>query len=308
MTPLRPPRLRPGARVALVAPAGPVDDERVERALENCRRLDVEPVLGEAARRRMDYLAGRDEERARDLRSALTDPSIDAVWALRGGYGTMRTLAELRQLPPHPPKAYIGFSDNTAVHLALLRSGVVSFHGPHAGGEFPEFSETALRRVLFHAEPAGTLPLDPDRDRPVTIRGGSAEGELCGGNLSLLASLIGTPWQPELRGRLLFVEEVAESFYRIDRMFTQLRLAGVLEGVSGIVLGQFTECCGDEPGRTIEDLFAELLEPPRVPVASGFPFGHVHNNWTLPLGVRARLDADEGTLTLLEAAVTQEAQ
>src|SRR5690606_18192421 len=195
----RPPRLRPGARVALIAPAGPVDDERIERAITNCERLGLEPVLAAAARERADYLAGSDALRARDLRDALTDPAIDAVWAIRGGYGTMRTLAELRQLPQHPVKPYIGFSDNTAVHLALLRSGVVSFHGPHAGGEFPEFTEAAMRRVLFDAA-TGPLPMD-DVEEPVTIRGGSAEGQLIGGNLSLVSSLVGTPWQPELSGR-----------------------------------------------------------------------------------------------------------
>lgn len=304
MTLQRPPRLRAGARVALIAPAGPVDDERIERAITNCERLGLEPVIAPAARERADYLAGSDAMRARDLRDALTDPAIDAVWAIRGGYGTMRTLAELRQLPQHPPKPYIGFSDNTAVHLALLRSGVVSFHGPHAGGDFPEFTEDAFRRVLFEPEAAGTLPLDDGGAAPVRIRGGTATGELTGGNLSLVAALIGTPWQPELRGRLLFLEEVAESFYRMDRMFTQLRLAGILDGVAGIVLGRFAGCCGDEPERTIEDLFAELLEPLGVPVASGFPFGHVQANWTLPMGVRARLDADEGSLTLLEPAVS----
>ena len=308
MTLRRPPRLRPGARVALIAPAGPVDEERVARAIENCERLELEPVLGSAVRRKVDYLAGSDTERAADLRDALTDPAIDAVWALRGGYGTMRTLAALGPIPPHPSRAYIGFSDNTAVHLALLRRGVVSFHGPHAGGSLPEFAEDVLRRVLFDAHAAGTLPNDPEQEAPVTISGGIAEGDLIGGNLSLLAALIGTPWQPELGGRILFVEEVSESFYRIDRMFMQLRLAGILDGVKGIVLGQFTDCCSDEPGRAIEQLFVELLGPLRVPVASGFPFGHVPGNWTLPLGVRARLDADAGTLTLLEPAVTEEAQ
>lgn len=301
MTLQRPRRLRAGARVALVAPAGPVDEVRIERALRNCERLGLLPVLARSARQRTDYLAGSDAERASDLRDALTDTSIDVVWALRGGYGTMRTLAELRQLPLHPAKPYIGFSDNTAIHLALLRSGVVSFHGPHAGGEFPEFTEAAMRRVLFDAA-TGPLPMD-DVEDAVTIRGGSAEGQLIGGNLSLVSSLVGTPWQPELSGRLLFIEEVGESFYRIDRMFTHLRLAGLLEGVAGVVLGRFADCEGDEPGRTIEDLFGELLGPLGVPVASGFPFGHVPHNWTLPLGVRARLDADEGTLTLLEPAV-----
>lgn len=281
-----------------------MDEVRIERALGNCDRLGLEPVLGAGARQRMDYLAGSDDTRADDLRGALLDPRIDAVWALRGGYGTMRTLAALRHLPPHAPRPYIGFSDNTAVHLALLQSGVVSFHGPHAGGELSPFAEDVFRRVLFSADAAGELPLPPDAPPPVALAPGRAEGELIGGNLSLLASLVGTPWQPDVRGRLLFIEEVSESFYRIDRMLMQLRLAGTLDDVAGVVLGQFTECTGDDPARAITDVLHELLAPLGVPVGYGYPFGHVVDNWTLPLGVRARFDAGAGSLALLEPAVT----
>src|SRR5690606_24161388 len=146
--------------------------------------LDLVPVFGTAARHRTDYLAGSDDARAGDLSAALTAPDIDAVWALRGGYGTMRTLRALGGLPPHAPRAYIGFSDNTAVHLALRAAGVVSFHGPHAGGEFPDFTRESFHRVLFEAEPAGFLSLADDAAPPAVLRSGSAEGELIGGNLS----------------------------------------------------------------------------------------------------------------------------
>ncbi|MGH7443520.1 MAG: S66 peptidase family protein, partial [Longimicrobiales bacterium] len=216
--------------------------------------------------------------------------------------GAMRTLAAMDGLPP-TSRPYIGFSDNTAVHLALLRARVVSFHGPHAGGELSPFAESVLRRVLFTPEPAGTLSLPADAPVPMALVSGSAEGELVGGNLSLLASLIGTPWPLDARGRILFIEEVGESFYRLDRMLMQLRLAGSLDGVAGVVLGQFTQCASDDCERSLDALLRDLLAPLGVPVGYGYPFGHVADNWTLPVGVRAHFDADAGTLTLLEPAV-----
>ncbi len=303
MSAQRPPRLRAGSRVALIAPAGPVDDARVERALANCRSLELVPVIGAAARLHADYLAGDDAARAADLRRALTDETVDAVWALRGGYGTMRTLSTLNGLPAAPPKAYIGFSDNTAVHLALLRAGTVSFHAPHAGGELPPFAEEAFRRVLFSSRPAGLLPLPVGAPPPVALEAGQAEGELVGGNLSLLASLVGTPWQLDAHGRILFIEEIAEPFYKVDRMLTQLRLARALDGAAAIVLGQFTDCTTEDCTQPLDVLLRDLLAPLRIPIGYGYPFGHVSDNWTLPLGVRARFDAAAGTLELLEPAV-----
>lgn len=300
----RPPRLEPGSRVALIAPAGPIDEARLQRATAMCAQLGLVPVIGAGALEHTDYLAGPDAVRAADLRHALLDRQLDAVWALRGGYGTMRTLLELGGLPEHAPRAYIGFSDNTAVQLALLRAGVVSFHGPHAGGDFPPFAEDCFRRVLFDAEPAGVLPL-PAEDAPVVrLAAGRAEGTLVGGNLSLLAALIGTPWAMQAQGRIVFIEEIEEPHYRIDRMLTQLRAAGALDGAAAVIFGQFTNCDTTGCARPLEDTLHELVAHLNVPVGFGYPFGHVANNWTLPLGVRARFDADEGTLELLEPAVS----
>ncbi|HEU4885703.1 MAG TPA: LD-carboxypeptidase, partial [Longimicrobium sp.] len=189
---IRPPALRPGTRVALVAAAGPLPDGGVDRAIERVASLGWEPVPGDNCRARRGYLAGTDAERAADLNRALRDPSIGAVWFLRGGYGTMRILDEIDwdALAAHP-KALIGFSDNTAVHLAAQRAGVVSFHGPHPHApEFPDFARDELLRVLTVAEPAGVLPFPPE-GRAETLAGGVAEGPLLGGNLSLLSSTLG---------------------------------------------------------------------------------------------------------------------
>lgn len=300
---VRPPRLRAGARVALIAPAGPIDEARVERARAMCAALEVEPVLGTSVLARADYLAGSDDARAEDLRTALADDSIDAVWALRGGYGTMRTLVTMGVLPVHQPRAYIGFSDNTAIHLALLRAGIVSFHGPHAGGDFPPFAETCFRRVLFDATPAGVLPL-PENAETACLSAGIAEGELIGGNLSLLAALVGTPWAMQARGRIVFIEEIEEPYYRIDRMLMQLRLSGAFDGAAAVIFGQFTDCDPSGCTRPLTEVLHELVEHLSVPVGYGYPFGHVADNWTLPQGVRARFDAQAGTLELLEAAVS----
>lgn len=288
--------------MALIAPAGPLTDERVDIALDRCARFGLVPVLGAAARSRHGgYLAGSDDERLEDLQWALTSPEIDAVWALRGGYGTMRLLerADLSPLVTRP-RAYIGFSDNTAVHLALLARAVVSFHAPHAGGDATQLSEQCLRDVLFAARPAGVLPL-PDSPPTVTLRDGTAEGPLIGGNLALLAGMCGTPAAPVARGAILFVEDIAEQLYRLDRQWTQLVLAGALDGVAGLAFGRFTDCGEADEVRGLLQAFAEQAG---VPAVMELPIGHEPDNWTLPLGVRARLDATRGTLELLEPAVT----
>jgi muramoyltetrapeptide carboxypeptidase len=301
---IRPPALRPGTRVALVAAAGPLPDGGVDRAIERVASLGWEPVPGDFCRGRNGYLSGTDEERAADLNRALRDPSIGAVWFLRGGYGTMRILDALDwdALRNHP-KALIGFSDNTAVHLAAQRAGVVSFHGPHPHApDFPEFARDELLRVLTVAEPAGVLPF-PAGGRAETIAGGVAEGPLVGGNLSLLSATLGTPFALRPEGAILFIEEVGEHPYRLDRLLSHLRLAGVLDAIAGIAVGGITESPEVEGAPSGAEVVADALGGLGIPVATGFPFGHIDDNWTLPLGVRARLDADAGTLALLEPAV-----
>jgi muramoyltetrapeptide carboxypeptidase len=297
----RPPRLRVGARVALVAPAGPITEERVDIALDRCARLGLVPVLGAAARgRHGGYLAGSDDERLEDLQWALTSPEIDAVWALRGGYGTMRLLERIDLAPlVERPRAYIGFSDNTALHLALFARRVVSFHAPHAGGDSTPLAEQCLRTVLFEARAAGLLPM-PAQPAVVTLRDGVAEAPLIGGNLAILAGMCGTPGEPVARDAILFVEDVDEKVYRLDRMWTQLRLSGALDGVAGLAFGRFTGCGEHGDVRALLHGFADEIG---VPAVMDLPIGHEPDNWTLPLGVRARLDATRRTLELLEPAV-----
>lgn len=302
---LKPPRLAPGRRVALVAPAGPVSEKRIAAALERCAALGLEPVIGAAARQRTGYFAGPDSSRAADVQWAISDESIDAVWALRGGYGAMRLLPRLDLSPLQARlRAVIGFSDITALHLALVERGLVSFHGPHPGESVPAATDECFRRVLFDGAPAGVLPLPEDGEAPVTLVGGVAEGPLVGGNLALVAASCGTPAALHAEGRIVFLEDVGEPGYRIDRMLTQLRMAGALDGAVGLALGKFTEVPPYADDRPVVEIVGELAEELAIPAVIGLPIGHVADNWTLPLGIRARLDANHGTLELLESAVT----
>lgn len=285
--------------------------------MERCAALGLEPVPGRSVRARHGYLAGSDRERAEDLAAAIAGDAA-AIWAIRGGYGTLRTLEHLDLAPLlRRPRAFIGFSDNTALHLALRRLGLVSYHGPHAGHpRFPDATAAAFRAVLMETAAAGTLPRGAEVDAPpVALVSGTAEGPLVGGNLALLAATCGTPYQADTDGSILFIEDVDEPLYRVDRMITQLRLAGLLDGVAGIALGEFTsmpdpvlraQAGGQGAGNQgcLEDVLHDLLSPLGVPVVLGLPFGHGRENWTLPLGIRARMDADRGTVELLETAVS----
>jgi muramoyltetrapeptide carboxypeptidase len=313
---VRPPRLVPGSRIALVAPAGPLlETDDLTRAQELCRALGYEPLLSTNAHSRHGYLAGTDDQRIADLNGALQDPEIDAVWCIRGGYGSIRLLERVDyDAVARRPKALIGFSDITALLNAVTRrSGVITFHGPVARAAMPLFSRGHFERVLASTEVPGRLGrlpqaadvLVPQEDRIVTLTGGTAEGQLAGGNLTLLHCLIGTPYFPDLNGAILFLEDVGEHLYNVDRMLAHLRLVGVLRQLAGVVVGRFTHLnrAGRDGALGFDEVLATYFGPLGIPVAHGFPIGHIGAQWTLPLGIRARLEADTGEVELLEPAV-----
>src|SRR5215212_9726523 len=224
---IRPPKLAPGSRIGLVAPSGPLlETDDLARSDALCRALGYEPVVGRFAHSRHGYLAGTDDQRVSDLNQALEDPSLDAVWCIRGGYGVTRLLDRGEYaVIARRPKVFIGFSDITALLNAITAAtGVVTFHGPVARASMPAFSRQHFDRVLSSAQPAGRLgrlaqPADilvPRENRIVTLAGGVAEGPLFGGNLTLLQCLIGTPYLPDLAGAILFLEDVGEDLYRVD--------------------------------------------------------------------------------------------
>jgi muramoyltetrapeptide carboxypeptidase len=312
----RPPKIGAGSRIGLVAPAGPLlERDDLTRAQELCRALGYEPVLGENAYCRHGYMAGTDNQRLADLNRVFQDPSIDAVWCIRGGYGAIRLLEGVDyEAISRRPKALIDFSDLTALLNAVTRrSAVITFHAPVARAAMPRFSRGHFERVLSSAEPPGRLErlpsppgvLVPQENRIATLIPGVAEGPLAGGNLTLLHCLIGTPFFPDLDGAILFLEDVGEHLYSVDRMLAHLRLVGALRGLAGVVVGRFTqlERAARDGALGFDEVLATYFEPLGIPVAFGFPIGHIEAQWTLPLGVRAGLDAGAGELELLEPAV-----
>src|SRR5829696_5514204 len=288
--------LSAGARVALVAPAGPLRGaEELDASIANARALGWEPVPGANVLGRRDYLGGTDEERLQDLNTALADERVDAIWCVRGGYGAMRLLPHVDWASlTRRPRALIGFSDVTALHAAAsTRCDLVTYHGPTARGVLTPFSRDSLVRAVVEArDPCGTAPAAR------TVRGGRAHGRLVGGNLALLAALAGTPYAPDYRGALLVLEDIGEPAYRIDRMLRQLLLAGVFAEVAGIVAGHFTEAAPghDLSTSALDALLREVADVAGVPAVAGAPIGHIDDQWTVPLGAMAQLDADALTL------------
>jgi muramoyltetrapeptide carboxypeptidase len=294
---IAPPALAPGARVALLSPAGPLSgDADLERAMHNVRDLGWEPHVYPHALAREGYLAGDDASRLADLDAAIRDPRIDAIWCLRGGYGAMRVLDAIDyDSLRRAPKAIIGFSDITALHLAVrARSNIVSYHGPTARAVLTPFS----RESLLRATGARSGACDPFVDAPplTWLQEGDASGPLEGGNLALICSLLGTPYSARFDGAILVLEDVNEPLYRIDRMLRQLVLSGALGRVAGLCFGAFTDR-GDESDaapRSLDVLFREAAMHVRGPVVCDIPCGHVPDQWTFPLGARAELSRTRG--------------
>jgi muramoyltetrapeptide carboxypeptidase len=283
--------LRPNDAVAVVAPCGPFDRTAFEKGLAVIAER-YRPVFTERIFETRRYLAGTDEARAAELQRALDDEGVKAVFVARGGYGAMRLLPSLRL---HAPKPLVGFSDATALHLAMQAKGWRTLHAPVLTqlGKQPADVVTRLFDLL---EGRPVAPLPGTR----TVVPGIAEGPLIGGNLSVLSRLVGTPYFPSLHGAVLLLEDVGERPYRLDRMWTHLELAGVLNGVAGVVFGEFTGC--EEQGATYSsaEVLDELAQVLGVPCAAGFGIGHGDVNFPVPLGARVRLDADRQVLTCLE--------
>ncbi len=312
----RPRPLKSKSRIGLVAPSGPLlEPDDLSRAIELCRALGLVPMAGAHVTDVRGYLAGSDDARLADLNAAIEDPDLDAIWCLRGGYGVTRILDRVNYeaLGAHP-KIVLGYSDITALLLAVhARTGLVTFHGPVARHGLTEFSRRHLVRMTFDPARAGELALPeppagvlvPRSPRVVTVVEGAAEGPLIGGNLSLLHCLVGTPYLPSMEGAVLFLEDVGEALYAIDRILSHLRLAGLLSGVAGVAIGHFTDLRrGAADGALgLETVLRDYFVPLGIPVVHGLPIGHLDDQWTLPIGCRVRLDADRRSLTLLEPAV-----
>jgi muramoyltetrapeptide carboxypeptidase len=291
-----PPLLAPGARVALVAPAGPLrGEEDLQRATHNARRLGWEPVVGAHALAREGFFAGSDAERLDDFNHALRDRRIDGIWCLRGGYGAMRILAGIDYgALASRPKAVVGYSDVTALHCAIAAcASVGTYHGPTARTQLTTFTTESLGRATGSGEdPCGLA------ENARTLRSGRAAGRLTGGNLALLSALAGTAYAPRFDDAIVVLEDINEATYRIDRMLRQLLLAGAFAGCRGIAFGECTGCAeeADVGARSLDEVVGEVADLLRVPCLTGIPLGHIDDQWTIPLGATGELDADARSL------------
>lgn len=306
--------LQEGSRIRVVAPASSPHPERLQRGIVLLRSLGFEVELAELVRdvRRRGYLSGHDEDRARVLTEAFIDPDVDGIVCSNGGYGCQRILPHLDfDLIKANPKPFVGFSDITALHLALQKeAGFVTFHGPMVGTEVDDglardWTRDHFLRALTTSEPLGPVenPLDYALIR--SVRGGRASGEIIGGNLSLVAASLGTPWEIDTRGKVFFIEEWKEPPFTIDTMLMQLRLAGKFDDANAIVFGEFPFCKPTEPGSDlgVEEVVQDVTENIDIPVLYGVAAGHGAELATLPFGVKATVDGDACTLVIDEPAM-----
>ncbi|MBW4702494.1 LD-carboxypeptidase [Micromonospora sp. NPDC048894] len=301
---LRPPVLREGDTVMLVSPSGPTRPERVARGVELLTGWGLRPVVAPNAYARRGYLAGDDALRAADLNAAFADPQVRGVICTRGGYGAQRVvdlidMAAVRR----DPKVVAGFSDITALQFALWRGArLTGVHGPGAAWvdeRTPLRSAESLHAALMTTAPVTVAAVPTEETYPVRVPG-RAVGRLLGGNLCLITATLGTPDMPDLTGAVLLVEEVQEPPYKVDRMLTHLRRAGVLDGLAGVAVGQFTDCA-DGWDTTVVDVLTDRLGDLGVPVLGGLPIGHGPGQLTVPVGTPATLDTETGTLTTTPA-------
>ena len=315
---LHPPRLQPGNTIGIISPSGAIyESQSYEVAVESMQALGLKVKLGEHVKARHGHLAGTDEQRAQELNTMFSDPDVDAIICLRGGSGAARILNLLDyDIIKKHPKVFIGYSDITALHLAIhQRTGLVTFHGPLATSTWNSFAVAHFKKLLFEAEAVqfsnpsekGGL-LTQTKNRIRTINPGNATGELLGGNLSVLTGLMGTPFFPtDWTGKILYLEDVGEQIYAVDRMLSQLKLGGVLDQVNGIIFGKCSDC---EPGGaggygslTLEEVLDHYFKPLKIPAYEGAMIGHISDNVTIPNGISAEMSAEKGTFKLLNPAV-----
>ncbi|MEO0560339.1 MAG: LD-carboxypeptidase [Bacteroidota bacterium] len=325
---IRPARLREGQTVGLVSPAGIISSQgAVEVMRERFARLGLRIKVADHVLDRHGYFAGSDRDRAEDVAALFADDDVDAVVATTGGWGCARILPYLDyDVIRQNPKVLAGFSDVTALLLAVHgQTGLATIHGPNGMSRMRGITGVSFRQLVMDGvaativnPPPGDL-LEPRRDPPDALKGlpaygeqirtvqpGRATGRLIGGNLTVMSALVGTPWLPDTAGHILFVEDIAEAIYRVDRMLTQLGQAGVLDGLAGFVFGVCQRCypdSGDPPGFSLDEVIEQHIRPLGIPAYTGAQIGHTADKLTVPIGIETEIDADAGTLRLLAPAV-----
>ena len=312
---IKPKRLRIGQKIGLVAPASHLDsNERIQRYIEFLESLGFQVQEGNHLYDRFGYFAGTDEDRAEDLNMMFRDPSIKGIFCLTGGWGSSRILPFLDyELIQMNPKVLMGYSDITSLLNGIFnKTGLITFHGFVAKTNFSPYSLAEFKKIVLNGEtniPLG-IPMGDEHDKGLNriscLYPGKISGQLVGGNLTLMSHLVGTQYLPDFHNKILFLEDVNEKVYRIDRMLTQLKLSGNLQKLSGVVFGQFTGCSPDD-GKvnqfTLEEVLEKFSQELGAPAISGLMIGHIDDQTTLPLGCQVELDSEHRTFKLLEAGV-----
>lgn len=309
---IKPKALEIGDTIGVVAPASPTTKEKVDRSYNRLIEMGFKVKMGKSCYENYGYLSGIDSIRAEDLNQMFRNQEVNGIICLRGGYGTPRVLELLDyELIRNNPKVFIGYSDISALHIAISKfSNLVTFHGPMVAsnmiGDFSQFSEESLYSFILKDKFKNSIN-NPLGEEIVTINGGVVESSIIGGNLSLIADTLGTPYEIDVKNKILFIEEVGEEPYQIDRMLTQLRLSGKLKEAKGIILGDFNQCVAkeskDRGSLSLEQIIEDIIKPLGIPTIANLKSGHCEPMITIPFGVKARLDADNKELTILERPV-----
>lgn len=309
---LLPMPLKRGDTIGVVSPSAAIASRQASQfAIESMEALGFKVKTGQHFRSRHGHLAGRDEDRAADFNAMFADPQVKAVICLRGGSGAARILPLIDyDLVRRNPKVVLGYSDITALHNALhAKTGLVTFHGPNGSSRWHDFNVQQFEQLFFEQQAityVNEQSINDDvivrQNRTQTIRGGRAIGELVGGNLTVLTALSGTPYLPDFRGKILFLEDINEQPYKIDRMMSTLRLNGTLDQISGFIFGDCARC---EPGSgwgslTLDQIFDDYILPLNIPAFRGAMIGHIPRQFIVPVGAKAEMSADDGTFRLLE--------
>ena len=309
---LKPKQLKKGQTIGLIAPGSSITEDKLNKAIETVEKLGLKPAFTKNILAKHGYLAGTDEQRLSDLHQMFSDIKIDGIWCIRGGYGCTRLLSKIDyKLIKRNPKVLIGYSDITALLQAIYKkTGLIGFHGPVAVSEPTDYTLDHFRKTLMTTD--SNLVLNNSAENQTNkainfqtkiINPGKAKGKLIGGNLSLISALAGTKYQLPVKNRILFLEDIGEKPYRIDRMLTQLRQSCDLNKAAAIVLGIFADCEGGENSLSLMETLEDRLGDLKIPVIYGMSFGHIDNQMTLPVGIKAALNTENQTITLLENAV-----
>lgn len=308
VTKIKPPMLKPGDTVAITSPAGAVWDEKQITVFGDILiSYGFKVIYGQTLKEKFGYFAGTDELRAQELNDLFANKQVKGIFCMKGGWGSARILEKIGyNIIQKNPKVFVGFSDISALLLAIAaKTGLVTFHGPVGTTGWNDFTKTSFMNVAMTSKVCEVLPAPAAEEKFITITKGKVSGELVGGNLTIMAGLMGSNYVPEWRNKILFLEESKEEPYSVDRMLTQLKLSGVLDTIAGFVFGKCVKCEAEEPLKafTLHEVLLQRIQPLGIPAFYGAMIGHIENKLTIPIGIKASMDADKGTLSFLESAV-----